>query len=105
MQGDSSLLAIRQIELTIHRAMLKLADTVLLLINPSPSNVKVHMFGQGHKLLRNLHQIFDWQDIGQIIGGDFAKLFGLLRIYELCQLIRLAQSVLQRTWSPLYNKF
>ena len=28
-------------------------------------------------------QLFDWQYIGQIIGGDFAKFCGLLRIYEL----------------------
>jgi hypothetical protein len=33
--------------------------------------------------LRNLHQLFDWQYIGQKIGGDFAKFCGLLRIYEL----------------------
>ena len=33
--------------------------------------------------MRNLHQLFDWQYIGQIIGGDFAKFCGLLRIYEL----------------------
>ena len=33
--------------------------------------------------MRNLHQLFDWQDIGQIIGGDLAKFCGLLRIYEL----------------------
>jgi hypothetical protein len=33
--------------------------------------------------LQNLHQLFDWQYIGQIIGGDFAKFCGLLRIYEL----------------------
>ena len=33
--------------------------------------------------MRNLHQLFDWQYIGQINGGDFAKLCGLLRIYEL----------------------
>ena len=26
---------------------------------------------------------FDWQYIGQIIDGDFAKFCGLLRIYEL----------------------
>jgi hypothetical protein len=30
-----------------------------------------------------LHQLFDWQYIGQIIGGDFAKFCGLLKIYEL----------------------
>jgi hypothetical protein len=35
------------------------------------------------EILRNLHQLFDWQYIGQIIGGDFAKFCGLLRIYEL----------------------
>ena len=42
---------------------------------------KVHIFCEGHKILRNLHQLFDWQYIGQIIGGDFAKFCGLLRIY------------------------
>ena len=45
---------------------------------------KVHIFWEGHKILWNLHQLFDWQYIGQIIGGDFAKFCGLLRIYELC---------------------
>ena len=35
--------------------------------------------------MKNLHQVFDWQYIGQIIGGDFAKFCGLLRIYELYQ--------------------
>ena len=44
--------------------------------------VKVHIFWEGHKILRNLHQLFDWQNIGQIIGGDFAKFCGVLRIYE-----------------------
>ena len=34
--------------------------------------------------MQNLHQLFDWQYIGQIIiGGDFAKFCGLLRIYEI----------------------
>ena len=44
---------------------------------------KVNIFWEGHEILRNLHQLFDWQYIGQIIGGDFAKFCGLLRIYEL----------------------
>ena len=44
---------------------------------------EVHIFLEGHKILRNLHQLFDWQYIGQIISGDFAKFCGLLRIYEL----------------------
>ena len=49
---------------------------------PSQKNIlsnKVHIFWEGHKILRNLHQLC----IGQIIGGDFAKFCGLLRIYEL----------------------
>ena len=29
------------------------------------------------------HQLFDWHYKGQVIGGDFAKFCGLLRIYEL----------------------
>ena len=33
-------------------------------------------------MLRNLHQLFDWQCIGQIIDGDFATFCGLLRVYE-----------------------
>ena len=44
---------------------------------------KVHIFWEGHKILQNIQKIFDWQYIGQIIGGDFAKFCGLLRIYEL----------------------
>ena len=41
--------------------------------------LKVHIFWEGHKILRNLHQLFDWQYVEQIIGGDFAKFCGLLR--------------------------
>jgi hypothetical protein len=33
--------------------------------------------------LQNLHQLFDWQYIGQIIGGDISKFCGLLRVYDL----------------------
>ena len=44
---------------------------------------KVHLFWEGHKILRNLHRRFDCYYIGQIYGGDFAKFCGLLRIYEL----------------------
>ena len=44
---------------------------------------KVHIFWEGHKIFLNLHQLFDWQYLGQIIGGDFIKFCGLLRIYEL----------------------
>ena len=34
---------------------------------------KVHIFWEGHKILRNLPRKFDWHYIGQIYGGDFAK--------------------------------
>ena len=44
---------------------------------------KVHIFWEGHKILRNFHLTFDWHYIGQIIDGDFTKFCGLLRIYEL----------------------
>ena len=44
---------------------------------------KVHKFWEGHKILRNLHLRFELYYIGQIYGGDFAKLCGHLRIYEL----------------------
>ena len=47
------------------------------------SQNKGHIFWEGHKILRNLHQLFDCQYIGQIIGGDFLKFCGLLRVYEL----------------------
>ena len=50
---------------------------------------KVHIFWEGHKILRNLHCRFEFDRyyIGQIYGGDFAKFCGLLRIYELLSLI------------------
>ena len=44
---------------------------------------KVHISWEGQKCLKNLHQLFDWQYIGQIIGGDISKFCGLLRIYKL----------------------
>ena len=45
--------------------------------------VKVHIIWEGHKFLRNLHRKFERYYIGQIYGGDFAKICGILRIYEL----------------------
>ena len=49
----------------------------------SATEGKVHIFWEGHKILRNLHQLFVLSTTSQIIGGDFAKFGGLLRIYEL----------------------
>ena len=36
-------------------------------------SLKVHIFWEGHRILWNLHQLFDWQGKGQIIGGDYCK--------------------------------
>ena len=44
---------------------------------------KVHIFWEGHKILWNLHRRFDWQCIGQMYSGNFAKFCDLLRINEL----------------------
>ena len=44
---------------------------------------KVHIFWEGHKILRNLHLTFDCNYCSQKLGEDFAKFSGLLRIYEL----------------------
>ena len=44
---------------------------------------KVHIILEGHKILRNLHLIFDYSTYSQKKGEDFAKFCGLLRIYEL----------------------
>ena len=45
--------------------------------------VKVHIFWEGHKILRNLHQLFVLGTTIQTIGGDFGNFGGILRIYEL----------------------
>ena len=50
---------------------------------PLEASVKFIYSEKATKILRNLHQIFDWHYIEQIFGGDFAKFCGLLRIYEL----------------------
>ena len=44
---------------------------------------KVHIFWEGHNILRNLHRRFVLCSNGQIYSGDFAKFCGLLRIYQL----------------------
>ena len=45
--------------------------------------VKTRFSGKVRKILRNLDRRFDRYYIGQIYSGDFAKICGLLRIYEL----------------------
>jgi hypothetical protein len=44
---------------------------------------KAHIFWEGHKFLRNLHFRFVLCSNSQIYGGDFAKFYGPLGIYEL----------------------
>ena len=53
------------------------------LISKCPFVVKVHIFWEGHKILRNLHLTFVLCSASQKQGGDFAKFYGHLRIYEL----------------------
>ena len=57
----------------------------------SSTKYKVNIFWEGHKILQNLHRRFDHYYIGQIYGGDFAKLFGLLRIFELYYVVATSQ--------------
>ena len=45
--------------------------------------IKVHIFREGQKILRNLPLTFDYSSYSQKLGKDFAKFCGLLRIYEL----------------------
>ena len=45
--------------------------------------VKVHIFWEGHKILRNLHLTFVLCSASQKSGGDFANFCSLLRIYKL----------------------
>ena len=51
-------------------------------INIGIISSKVHIFWEGLKILRNLHQLFVLCTASQIIGGYFAKFCGLLRIYQ-----------------------
>ena len=44
---------------------------------------KVHIFWEGHIYFWKLHQLLVQFTASQMIGGDFAKFCGLLRIYEL----------------------
>ena len=57
--------------------------TWLILSSSEQGTFKVHIFWEGHKILQNLHQLFVPCTASLIVGGDFAKFCGLLRIYEL----------------------
>ena len=56
-------------------------------------NYKVHIFWEGHKILRNLHLTFDCMYCSQKLGEDFAKVCGLLRIYELYWAVQLMMKI------------
>ena len=58
--------------------------------NSSLNDFEVHISWEGHKILRNFHQLFVLCTASQIIGGDFAKFCDFLRIYELYRLGGLA---------------
>ena len=43
----------------------------------------VHIFWEGHKVLRNLYLTFVYSTYRQKQGGDLSKFYGLLRMYEI----------------------
>ena len=51
----------------------------LMLLSDSSTN-KVHIFWEGHKILRKLPLTFDCMYCSQKLGEDFAKFCGLLQI-------------------------
>ena len=63
----------------------KINKTTKLVVNERENKkaYKVHIFWEGHKILQNLPFTFDCLYCSQNKGEDFAKFFGLLRIYEL----------------------
>ena len=58
---------------------LVLGGVVSLTENVNAQYCKVHIFWEGHKILRNLQRYY----IGQIYGENFVKFCSLLRMYEL----------------------
>ena len=61
--------------------------------------LRVHIFWEGHKILRNLHQLFDLQYIGQIIGGDITKFYGLLEYMNFTVIFFLQPNCLENATS------
>jgi hypothetical protein len=56
-------------------------------------NLKVRIFWEGHKILWNLHQIFDWQYIGQIYVGDlvaFSEYMNFKKAQIQCETVSLS---------------
>ena len=75
-----SIFWIDQIKLNSNKSCAKIQDSWFwtCLLDFILEIIKVHIFWEGHKVLRNLPRFF-WQ----IYGGDFTKISGLLRVYEL----------------------
>ena len=61
---------------------------------------KVHIFWEGHKILRNIHLTFDWHNLGQKWNGDFAQFCGLLRMNFTKQ-----ERQRQRIWHKFLQQF
>ena len=55
------------------RALFFMASDSVVLALKKKNMFKLHIFWEGHKILRNLHCRFDSYYIGQIYSGDFAK--------------------------------
>ena len=69
--------------LATHKYKVRTNNKQLFSIHITVYVCKVHIFWEGHKILRNLHRRFVLCSNSQICGGDFAKFCGLLKIYEL----------------------
>ena len=67
--------------------------------------VKVHIFWEGHKILPNLHQLFVLCTASQIIGEDFAKFCGLLRVYELWESVSIGIVHREFTCLPIRSEW
>ena len=71
------------------RVPTSLQATTELLSNKVPNMLTEHnetikfIYSEKATKFFEIHQLFDWQYIGQVIVGDFVKLYGLLRIFEL----------------------
>ena len=74
--------SLRHIIVTIMLKPIKIFDKIIHVILVYYDD-KVHTFWEGHIILQNLRLRLDRYYIGQIYGGDFAKICGMLRIYEL----------------------
>ena len=63
---------------------------------------KVHIFWEGHKILRNIHRRFDLNYyIGQIYGGDFAKFVAFSEYMKVLPKLCIRYTICSPGFSPI----